>query len=80
MPKLRTTLTKQLPAHSSEIRGLSVGQVILLMAMHDIESMRSASGLPSGLLSWFTNSSLNNNAELSACMEHMAEKAGSILL
>lgn len=43
--------------------------------MHDIESMRSAAGLPSSLVSYFTNEGLNALPALSACMESVAEKA-----
>ena len=42
--------------------------------MHDMESMRSAAGLPSSLVSYFTNDSINKHAGLSACMESVAEK------
>lgn len=42
--------------------------------MHDIEHMRSATGLTSSLISYFTNESLNRHPGLSACMEAIAEK------
>ncbi|KAI0064541.1 hypothetical protein BV25DRAFT_1930940 [Artomyces pyxidatus] len=74
MPKHRALLAKLLQYHSTESRSMSPGQVILLLAMHDIESMRSAAGLVSSLLSYFTNNSLNSSPELNACMDAMAEK------
>lgn len=43
--------------------------------MHDMERMRSATGLPSSLVSYFTNNSLNKNLALMQCMESIAEKA-----
>jgi hypothetical protein len=48
--------------------------------MHDIESMRSAAGLPSSLVTYFTNVGLNAHAGLSACMESIAEKVTSFFL
>lgn len=53
---------------------MSPGQVILLLTMHDVEIMRAAAGLPSSLLCYFTNKSLNEHLELSTCMHSMAEK------
>lgn len=48
--------------------------------MHDIESMRSAAGLTSSLVSYFTNDSINKHPGLSACMESVAEKARTCIL
>ncbi len=45
--------------------------------MHDMERMRSATGLPTSLVSYFTNNSLNKNVGLMQCMEAIAEKAGA---
>lgn len=42
--------------------------------MHDMESMRSAAGLTSSLVSYFINESLNRHPALSACMDSIAEK------
>jgi phosphatidylinositol 4-kinase A len=42
--------------------------------MRDVEGMRAAVGLPSSLVSYFTNSSINSHNELSACLESMADK------
>lgn len=76
----RTLLTKHIPLRSSEIRYLLPGQVLFLLAMHDIESMRAAAGLPSSLVSYFVNKGINKTAGLLACMESIAEKVirGSI--
>ncbi|EIN07209.1 hypothetical protein PUNSTDRAFT_71064 [Punctularia strigosozonata HHB-11173 SS5] len=67
-------LTSYITLRSSEIRYLVPGHIILLLTMHDMESMRSASGLPSSLVSYFTNSSINKHQGLSACMDAIAEK------
>ncbi|KAG0701518.1 hypothetical protein DFH29DRAFT_926376 [Suillus ampliporus] len=72
--KHRSSLTRHIPHRASEIRSLSPGQVIFLLTMHDIESMRSAAGLPSSLVSYFTNGSLNRQSNLIACMESIADK------
>lgn len=72
--KHRALLTKHIPVRLSEIRYLLPGQVIFLLCMHDIESMRSASGLPSSIMSYFVNNGLNNNVALCQCTEAVAEK------
>lgn len=72
--KHRTILTRHIPVRTSEIRSLSTAQVIFVMTMHDIESFRSAAGLPSSLASYFTNASLNKHVALSACMDAITEK------
>lgn len=48
--------------------------------MHDTETMRSAQGLTSSLVTYFVNGSLNENLSLTACMEAIAEKVNSIAL
>ena len=72
--KHRALLQKHIPLRATEVRGLYPGQIIFLLAMHDVESMRSAAGLPSSLVSFFTNNSLNVNPGLVHCMEAVAEK------
>lgn len=47
---------------------------MFLLTLHDMESMRSAAGLPSSLVSYFTNESLNKHNGLNTCMESIAEK------
>ncbi|KAG6336316.1 hypothetical protein ID866_2765 [Astraeus odoratus] len=79
MPKHRACLTRYIPLRASDIRSLSTGQVIFLLAMHDIENLRSGAGMPTSLVSYFTNSSLNKHVALSACMDAIAEKAGCIV-
>jgi hypothetical protein len=74
MSKHRSLLNKYLPYHHSETRSLSSGEVTLLLAMHDVEGMRATAGLPSSLVLYFTNSSINSRTALSACMEAMADK------
>ena len=72
--KTRALLTKHIPLRASEVRYLVPGQVLFLLAMHDVESMRAASGRPSSLVSYFVNKGINKNAGLLACMEAVAEK------
>ncbi|KAI9508312.1 hypothetical protein F5148DRAFT_1275830 [Russula earlei] len=74
MSKHCSLLNKYLPSHHSDIRSLSPGEVILILAMHDVEGMRAAAGLPSSLVPYFTNNSINSRTELSACLESMADK------
>ncbi|KAF8969865.1 hypothetical protein BDZ97DRAFT_1937223 [Flammula alnicola] len=72
--KHRSFLASYISYRASDIRYLSSGQIIFILTLHDIESMRSASGLPSSLVSYFINDSLNDHPGLSACMEAVAEK------
>jgi phosphatidylinositol 4-kinase A len=74
MLKHCSLLNKYLSYHHSDIKSLSPGEVILLLAMHDVEGMRAAAGLPSSLVLYFTNGSINSRTALSACMEAMADK------
>ena len=46
--------------------------------MHDLEGMRATAGLPSSLVPYFTNSSINSRTELNACLEPMADKVREI--
>jgi len=72
--KHRGILAKLIPLRSSEIRSLNNSEVVFLLTMHDLESFRSAQGLPSSLPSYFTNTDLNRNVSLRGCMESIAEK------
>jgi phosphatidylinositol 4-kinase A len=76
MPKHRGLLNKYLPFNPTEIRSLSSGEVIFLLTMHDLEGMRAAAGLPSSLVPYFTNNSINSRTDLIACLDSMAEKVG----
>ncbi|KZS95958.1 atypical/PIKK/PI4K protein kinase [Sistotremastrum niveocremeum HHB9708] len=70
----RSLLSKHLPNHAHEVRHLPPAQVIFLLAVHDLESMRSAIGLPSSLAVNFCNVGLNNAGSLSDCLEAVADK------
>lgn len=72
--KHRDILIKHISLRYSEIRSLFPGQIIFLLAMHDIERFRSGAGLPASLVSYFVNNSLNKNTALVQCMEAVAEK------
>lgn len=74
LSKQRIRLTKYIMLRSSELRSLSSGQVIFLLAMHDIESLRASEGLPSSLVTYFINDTFNKSPVLSVCMEGIAEK------
>ncbi|KAJ8594622.1 hypothetical protein M405DRAFT_469254 [Rhizopogon salebrosus TDB-379] len=74
LSKHRSFLTRHISIRASEIRSLSPGQVVFLLMMHDMESMRSAAGLPSSLVSYFTNGSLNRQTGLIVCMESIVDK------
>ncbi|KAI0275884.1 atypical/PIKK/PI4K protein kinase [Russula aff. rugulosa BPL654] len=74
IPKHRGLLNKYLPFNHTEIRSLSSGEVIFLLTMHDLEGMRATAGLPSSLVPYFTNNSINSRTDLSACLDSMAEK------
>lgn len=52
---------------------------MFLLCMHDIESMRSALGLPASLVNYFVNNGLNKNANLLNCMEAVAEKVRIVI-
>ncbi|KAH9952080.1 atypical/PIKK/PI4K protein kinase [Amylocystis lapponica] len=72
--KHRALLSRYIPQCLSEIRYLLSGQMIFLLCVHDVESMRSAAGLPSSLVSYFINNGLNKISALHICMEAVAEK------
>jgi phosphatidylinositol 4-kinase A len=72
--KHRTALIKHITLRASDIKYLSPGQITFLLTMHDMESMRSGAGLPSSLVTYFTNVGLNSHPGLAACMESIAEK------
>lgn len=74
LAKHRAYLIRHIASGASDLRSLSTGQVIFLLTMHDIESMRSAAGLPSSLVSYFANPSLNQQNGLNACMDAVADK------
>ena len=59
---------------ASELRGLLPSQVIFLVTMLELESMRSACVLPASLPTYFVNESVNGSTALSLCMESVADK------
>lgn len=72
--KHRELLLRYMPLRSSEVRHLNPAQVIFLLTMHDLETLRSTEGLPSSLVSYFVNEGLNKPGELAACMDSIAEE------
>lgn len=73
LAKHRAYLMRRVPSSTNDLRSLTTGQVIFLLTMHDIETMRSAAGLPSSLVSYFINSSLNKQNGLNVCMDAVAD-------
>lgn len=69
----RAYLMRHISSSASDLRSLTTGQVIFLLTMHDIETMRSAAGLPSSLVSYFSNPSLNEQGGLNVCMDAVAD-------
>ncbi|KAI0086351.1 atypical/PIKK/PI4K protein kinase [Irpex rosettiformis] len=72
--KHRDLLIKHISLRHSEIRGLLPGQIVFLLAMHDIERFRSGAGLPASLATYFVNNSLNKSVNVVQCMDAVAEK------
>lgn len=72
--KHRELLLRYMPIRSHEIRHLNPAQVIFLLTLHDLETLRSIEGLPSSLVSYFVNEGLNKPGELSTCMDSIAEE------
>ncbi|KAF8643783.1 hypothetical protein AX16_008802 [Volvariella volvacea WC 439] len=70
----KATLTRYTPLRSADIKHLPVNQVMFLLMMHDIETMRSATGHPHSLVSYFINDSVNEQPIFLSCMESIAEK------
>ncbi|THH11990.1 hypothetical protein EW145_g299 [Phellinidium pouzarii] len=70
----RALLLKLVPLRHSEVRYLLPSQIIFLLAMYDLEAMRSSFGLPSSLPLYFVNESINRHVHLSACMNAVADK------
>ncbi|KAG8217643.1 hypothetical protein J3R82DRAFT_5796 [Butyriboletus roseoflavus] len=73
LAKHRAYLTRHISSSAGDLRSLTTGQVIFVLTMHDIETMRSAAGLPSSLVSYFTNPSLNKQNGLNGCMDAVAD-------
>ncbi|PFH54176.1 hypothetical protein AMATHDRAFT_52986 [Amanita thiersii Skay4041] len=70
----RELLAKHMGLRAYDLRHLSSGQIIFILVMHDMETMRSTAGLTSSLVSYFINDSLNQHPDLSACMDAVADK------
>lgn len=65
---LRSTLLRIIPTKHNEVRYLLPGQIIFLLGMYHLETMRSALGKSSNLPSYFVNDSINKHSTLSSCM------------
>ncbi|KAG8764613.1 phosphatidylinositol-4- kinase [Ceratobasidium sp. 428] len=70
----RATLNKFIPTRGADIRYLTPTQIIFLLTVHDLETMRAKMFLPSSLVWYFLNEGINKNAPLISCMEAISEK------
>lgn len=70
----RATLSRFIPTRGADVRYLTPTQIVFLLTMHDLESMRSKMFLPSSLVWYFSNEAINKNAPLLACMDSISEK------
>ncbi|KAF8350539.1 hypothetical protein F5887DRAFT_939764 [Amanita rubescens] len=70
----REVLAKHISLRPTDLRHLSSGQIIFVLVIHDLEIIRSSAGMTSSLPSYFVNDGLNNHADLSSCMDSVAEK------
>ncbi|KAG9318618.1 hypothetical protein JVU11DRAFT_711 [Chiua virens] len=73
LAKHRGCLARHISVSAGDLRSLTTGQVIFLLTMNDLETMRSAAGLPSSLVSYFTNQSLNKQSGLNVYMDAVAD-------
>lgn len=69
----RHALTTLIPLRAHDVKYLSPGQIIFLLTLHDIETLRSRLDLSSSLISYFVNEGLNKSGALALCMDAMAE-------
>ncbi|KAG9010494.1 phosphatidylinositol-4- kinase [Tulasnella sp. JGI-2019a] len=69
----RHALSTLIPLRAHDVKYLSPGQIIFLLTLHDIESLRSRLDLPAPLISYFINEGLNKSGALALCMDAMAE-------
>ncbi|KAG9126585.1 phosphatidylinositol-4- kinase [Ceratobasidium sp. 392] len=70
----RATLNNFIPTRGADIRYLTPTQIVFLLTMHDLETMRAKMFLPSSLVWYFLNEGINKNAPLISCMEAISEK------
>ncbi|KAG8880085.1 phosphatidylinositol-4- kinase [Tulasnella sp. 332] len=69
----RHALSALIPLRAHDVKYLSSGQIIFLLTLHDIESLRSRLDLPASLISYFVNEGLNKSGALALCIDAMAE-------
>lgn len=73
----RHALTALIPLRAHDIKYLSPGQIVFLLTMHDIESLRSRLDLPASLTTYFVNEGLNKSGAFASCMDAMAENVST---
>lgn len=59
--KVRNQLTEVLPSRSADIKYLSFAQIIFLLSLYHIETMRASSGNFSFILNYFSNESVTSS-------------------
>lgn len=72
--KYKVELAEHIPSLAPEIRVLPPSYVVFLLAVHTIETMRAARGLPSSLVWNFCNSGLNRHHQLGHLLEALSVK------
>lgn len=79
--RMRQTLTEILPSHkfTSDIRNMSTPQVTMLIAINDLEEMRTVRFAPSVILDYFSNESINKSA-MSGPLNGIAARLSSVFL
>lgn len=70
----KSTLTKYIPLKASDIKALIPAQVVFLLTIHDLETMRSSRGYVASITTYFLNKGINSRESLSSCMDSIAEK------
>ncbi|KAJ9086469.1 phosphatidylinositol-4- kinase [Entomophthora muscae] len=71
--KVRNLLNSVLPAHVAEIKYLSFAQLIFLLSLYHIESMRASSGNFAFILNYFANESVASS-KIAGLVEAIAEE------
>ncbi|WVO18533.1 hypothetical protein L204_106252 [Cryptococcus depauperatus] len=79
--KQRSVLAGYLPhqRHASDIRNMGTPQTTLLVAIHDLEEARTLRNMPSAILDYFCNESINKSSML-ACLDSLTQKISTSYL
>jgi hypothetical protein len=72
----RQSLSTLVPKLGTEVRNLSLPQLVFLQTVHDLESLRIQADRPSVHLRYFANASLNDSV-LARPLEIIADKVNT---